>query len=149
VSTPAVNRLTYVLRFHRPPKGSAATAPGLTVTTRLEGGTVASELTPLAGAEATLALKYAVNRDGTLFFEWGSVTFGDQPASSLSFSSIGAGTLAAQPDADGFSHGTVAYSVDDGTGALAGARGVINSNFLVDLDTDELIDTHLGIVRLP
>jgi hypothetical protein len=144
-----VNRLTYVLRFHRPPNGAAATAPGLSVTTRLENGSFATEVEELAGAAAALDLKYSLNNDGTLFFEWGSVTFGDASASSVSFSSIGAGVLPRPPDDDGFSHGTVMYTVDGGTGALAGARGAITSNFLVDLDTDELIDTHLGLIRLP
>jgi len=144
-----VNRLTYVLRFHRPPHGAAATAPGLNVTTRLEAGGFDSDLEPLPGGEATLDLKYALNRDGTLFFEWGSVTFGGASASSLSFSSIGAGVLTGSPDADGFSHGTVMYTVDGGTGAFEGATGAITSNFLVDLDTEELVDTHLGLIRLP
>ena len=115
----------------------------------LENGSFATEVEELAGAAAALDLKYSLNNDGTLFFEWGSVTFGDASASSVSFSSIGAGVLPRPPDDDGFSHGTVMYTVDDGTGALAGARGAITSNFLVDLDTDELIDTHLGLIRLP
>jgi hypothetical protein len=144
-----LNRLTYVLRFHRPASGAPVTAPGLTVTTRLEDGGFVSQMEPLAGAQATLDLTYALNNDGTLFFEWGRVTFGDTQASSLTFSSIGAGALLGPPDDDGFSHGTVMYTVDGGSGALDGARGAITSNFLVDLATEELIDTHLGIVRLP
>ena len=144
-----MNRLIYVLRFHRPAKGAPATAPGLTVTTRLIDGRFASKLEPLPGAQATLDLHYRLNKQGTLFFEWGSVTFGDAQASTLSFSSIGAGALPGPPEEDGFSHGTVMYTVDGGTGALDGARGAITSNFLLDLTTEELIDTHLGIIRLP
>jgi hypothetical protein len=49
----------------------------------------------------------------------------------------------------GFSHGVVAYSIDSGTGALAGAGGAITSNFLVNLETNELIDMQLGVVILP
>lgn len=108
-----------------------------------------SELAPIAGDEAVLDLTYVLNHDGTLFFEWGKVSFGDASASSLSFSSVGAGTLPGPPDPDGFSQGTVVYAVDGGTGELDGARGAITSNFLVDLKTEELVDTHLGVVRLP
>lgn len=149
----AVRRLTYVLQFHRPPRSGSqdglATAPGLVVSTHVADGTVTSELTPLAGAPATLDLTYTLNQDGSQFFEWGSIQFGDAAASTLSFASVGAGALLGPPDADGFSHGTVMYAVQGGTGALEGAGGAITSNFLVDLATDELLDTHLGIVRLP
>jgi hypothetical protein len=56
-----------------------------------------------------------------------------------------------RPGADGFSHGgrrRVGGSTRE-TGALAGAAGAITSNFLINLETDELVDSHLGIVRLP
>lgn len=146
-------RETYVLRFHRPAGDIDAeaptTAPGLTVTTRLEGGAFTSEIKEIAGESAGLELEYRLNKDGTQFFEWGTVRFGDAAASTLSFSSIGTGSLAATPDGDGFSHGTVMYSVDGGSGRLDGAGGAITSNFLINLDTNELIDTHLGIIRLP
>jgi hypothetical protein len=69
-------------------------------------------------------------------------------SSSLTFSSIGAGTLLpAGPD--GFSHGTIAYGIESGSGAFEGAQGIIDSNFLINLETNELLDTHLGIIRLP
>ncbi len=142
----AVARLVYALRFHRPPNEKPTLAPGLSLVTRLEGGRLRSELEPLPGEQATLELEYRLNHDGTLFFEWGSVRFGD---GGLDFEGIGAGTLLAPPDPDGFSHGTIAYRVTAGHGPLTGAEGVISSNFLVDLDTEELIDTHLGVIRLP
>ena len=53
------------------------------------------------------------------------------------------------PAAGGFSHGVVMWAIDSGTGALAGATGAITSNFLVNLQTEEPIDNHLGVVRLP
>jgi hypothetical protein len=142
--------LTYVLRFHRP-RGKPeppTTASGLIVTTRIESGTVNTQLDPIAGDEAVLSLQFATNKDSSLFFEWGVLTLGDPGSSSLTFSSIGAGTLL-PPGRDGFSHGTIAYSVEGGSGALQGAQGIIDSNFLVNLQTDELVDTHLGIIRLP
>jgi hypothetical protein len=144
-----VKRLVYVLRFHRPAgEGAPTTAGGLRVTTTLEGRTFATDMDTLTGDGATLELEYAVNRgDATQFFEWGTVSFGESPGdSSLTFASTGVGTLAAQPDPDGFSHGAVSYVIQGGTGALEGARGMITSNFIVNLNTNELFDTHVGIV---
>lgn len=144
-----MKRLTYALRFHRPPGQQPIKAAGLSLVTRIEDGSVDGTLEPLQGGQAVLDLEYRTNHDETLFFEWGSVTFGPPGASALTFSSIGAGVLPGPVDEEGFRHGTVAYQVDSGTGALAGATGIITSNFLVNLDTNELVDTHLAILRLP
>ncbi|MDQ6779317.1 MAG: hypothetical protein M3071_24525 [Actinomycetota bacterium] len=130
-----MRRLTYVLQFHR-------------LTTRIEGGSIDATLEPVPGDAAVLALSYTLNHDGKLFFESRSVTFGGPGSSSLSFSSIGAGSLLGAPDSDGFSHGVVAWAIESGTGAFAGASGAISSNFLVNLDTEELIDTDVGVIRL-
>ncbi len=146
-----MQRLTYVLQFHRPAgSGDEApvTAPGAVVTTRLEAAGVATTIAPLEGATAALDLSYRLNGDGTLFLEWGTLHFGDDAGSSVTFSSVGAGTLGAA-DVDGFSHGLVTYSVTSGTGQFDGASGLITSNFLLDATTNELIDTHLGVIRTP
>lgn len=147
-----MKRLTYVLRFHRPAQSGGeeppTTACGLVATTRLQASGVTSEFEPLDGATATLELQYALIGDGSWFAEWGTVTFGDEPSGSLTFGSVGPGTLG-PPDDDGFSHGTVTYAIGSGSRQFSGATGLINSNFLVDLKTNELIDTQLGVVRLP
>lgn len=141
----------YVLRFHRPPHRptDAAVAPGLQIQTLLVEGSFKSMLTEDGEPTAAIALDFKVNRAGTLFFESGTLTFPGDPDGVLYFSSIGTGSLSPQPYGDGFSQGTVMYSVDGGTGAFEGAQGAITSNFLVNLETDELIDTHLGVLRLP
>ncbi len=149
---PWTPRLTYVLRFHRPPYPAgeaepATTGSGLEVTTTLEGGIFSSELNLVGGDPAVVWVEFATNRDRSMFFEWGTVRFGDASASSLTFSGVGAGTLG-PADADGFSQGSVVYRVESGTGALAGATGLIDSNFLVNLETNELVDMHLGVIRL-
>jgi hypothetical protein len=149
-----MQRLIYSLQFHRPPKGDGSddaptVARGLQLTTRIAGGLIEPTLEALPGEQALLDLQYTLNHDGTLFFESGTVTFGDSELASLSFSSIGTGSLLGGCDSDGFSHGVVAWEVESGTGALEGASGAISSNFLVNLQTDELLDTHLGVVRLP
>jgi hypothetical protein len=151
-TNPGIQRLTYVLRFHRPPYASgeaepATTACGLSLTTEVEGGTFSTAVTPLDGGTAGLSLSFATNKDSSMFFEWGTLSFGDASGSSLTFSSVGAGTLGAA-DVDGFSHGSIVYRVESGTGALRGATGLIDSNFLIDLKTNELVDTHLGVIRL-
>src|SRR5436309_7628823 len=118
--------VTYALQFHRPAKRSGGAeqptvAPGLSVTTLVEEGTVSSRLEPLSGDRAVLHLSYTLNHDQTLFFESGTIVFGSRPgASTLGFSSVGAGSLLGAPDADGFTHGVVAWKIDHGTGALSG-----------------------------
>ena len=125
-----------------------ATAGGLVAETQLSDAGVTSTLTDLDDVTATLDLTYTLNHDGSLFFEWGNVTFGDGARSSLTFASIGAGTIGA-PDVDGFSHGTIMSSLQAGSGQFDGATGLITSNFLADVNTNELIDVHLAVIRLP
>jgi hypothetical protein len=145
-----VSSLTYVLEFHRYAGNSdqPTTAPGLTVTSRIQGGTLLTTLDQIDGDEAILTLGFATNKNSSLFFEWGTVTFGAPGSSSLTFSSIGAGTLL-PPGPDGFRHGTIAYIIESGTGALEKAQGIIDSNFFINLGTNQLVDTHLGIIRIP
>ncbi len=147
-------RITYALQFHRPAGAAgAADAPavagGLRISTALGGGTIHPKLEAIAGEEATLAVEFSLNHDETLFFESGTVVFGPPGSSSLAFSSVGTGSLLGAPDSDGFSHGVVAWEIESGTGALAGASGAITSNFLVNVGSGELLDNHLGLIRLP
>jgi hypothetical protein len=154
-----MRRLTYALQFHRPPQAGTAkpgdadppaTASGLSIVTRLHGKRITAELTAVAGSEAVLDASHFLNRDETLFFEHGTITFGGPgPTSSLRFSSIGTGTMLGRPEADGFSHGVVSWKIDGGTGEFEHAGGAIASNFLVNLKTGELIDNHLAVIHLP
>lgn len=147
-----MRRLTYVLQFHRPPKSGEqseqAVASSVQITTTIDADGVDGAFSPLSGETAVLTNDFALDKSGTLFFEWGSIAFGG-PMNSLSFSSIGAGTLLGAPDADGFTQGVVLWRVDGGTGAFAGASGAITSNFLVNLETEELIDNQLHLIYLP
>ena len=163
----AMPTLIYLLQFHR--KGKPAIEPterasgpdyqpvheppafasGLSVTTRIANGSVISDQTPVPGDQATLDVTVTQASD-TTFYERGTVTFaGASPPSTLSFSSIGTGTLLDPIRASGLTHGVVNWKIDSGTGAFAGATGAISSNFLVDLASDELHDTHLALVWLP
>ena len=153
-----VSRLTYVLQFHRPPDSGTepdatdgappTVAKGLTVSTRLTDSGFDCSQQNIDGGTATLDLNFTTNQEGTLFFEWGSLTVGSASGPSLTFRSTGAGQLSPTPDGDGFSHGTVMYEVTGGTGMFENAQGFITSNFLVNLTTNELLDTHLGILSL-
>ena len=143
-------RLSFALRFHRPPKtaGDAkpqAVAPSATLTTTIDDG-VRATLTAGPGGEAVLHTKYALNHDGSMFFEWGTIDFG---GAGLRFSSIGAGSLLGPAAADGFSHGVVLWRVESGWGAFAGATRAIASNFLVNLETEELVDCQFHVLELP
>ena len=159
--------ITYVLRFQRPgkpagePSGRAAEpgyepvheppayGSGLSVTTRITEGSVSAEEAPVPGDQAVLDVTVTQQSD-TTFSESGTITFqGASPPSTLSFSSIGTGTLLAPIRDSGLTHGVVNWKIDSGTGAFAGATGAISSNFLVDLASDELLDTHLALVWLP
>lgn len=147
--------LTFALRFHRPPKSDKdptpqATAQSVQITTLIEPQGVAAKIEPVPGQTAVMTNTAALsnNNQGPLFFEWGTINFGGD-ANTLSFSSIGVGTLLGALDGEGFSHGTVMWKIDSGTGAFAGATGAITSNFLINLDTDELIDYHFYIIYLP
>ncbi|HYP41512.1 MAG TPA: hypothetical protein VEX13_14225 [Chloroflexia bacterium] len=150
-----MQKLTFALMFHRAPKSNKdptpqATAQSVQITTLLEPQGVAAKIESFPGETAVMTNTAALsnNNQGPLFFEWGTINFGGD-ANTLTFSSIGAGTLLGAPDADGFSHGTVMWKIDRGTGVFAGATGAITSNFLINLDTDELIDYHFYIIYLP
>jgi hypothetical protein len=82
--------------------------------------------------------------DATTFREQGTIVFG--PESELRFRTLGTGYLApaASPD---LRHGTVAWELDGGSGALAGATGRITSNFTVT-DEGEVVDQQLGLIFL-
>jgi hypothetical protein len=144
--------LTYALQFRRPPKGAGpeqnATASSISMVCKITSNGVSSEIKTIAGLTATLRNQFALNNTQNLFFEWGTIEFGSS-ANSLQFSSVGAGELLSDVKAGKYSHGVVMWKVTGGSGAFKGATGAITSNFLVDLDTDELIDNQFHLIHLP
>lgn len=148
-----MRRLTYALQFHRPPSAPGenekpATAQSLRITTLVGSEGVTGRIEQLSGAKATLNNGFALSHDQTMFFEWGTITFGDA-GNTLTFESIGAGYLLGNFDpSQKFSLGTVMWRVTGGTGFFAGATGAITSNFLIDLESKELIDNQLHIIYL-
>jgi hypothetical protein len=145
--------LSYFLRFHRPSatgdKDQPAIATSIRTETHIGVEGVTTTVEPLAGVSASLRNGFALNRDQTMFFEWGSISFGENVA-SLSFESIGAGYLLGNLDpSQGFSIGTVMWRVTGGSGFLVDATGAITSNFLIDLQSGELVDNQFHIIYLP
>lgn len=148
-------RMTYVLQFHRPPRPASgaddqppAEAKSLTTSTKITPSGFEFQQKNMDGTTATLELDFATNPEMTLFLEWGCLTISPPSGPRLTFRSTGAGQLSPTPDPEGFRHGTVMYEVTGGTGVFKNARGFITSNFLVNLDTEELFDTHVGILLL-
>ena len=153
--------LTFYLQFHRPPKPAGAGGGGGDPPAIAQSGALASIIGPdgvtarwsmLPGATARLDNSFALNQDGSMFFEWGTVTFGEGApgADQIQFTSIGPGYLLGPQDPSSpMQQGAVMWKITGGSGAFAGARGAIVSNFLVDVGTGELVDNHLYLVYLP
>ena len=79
--------------------------------------------------------------DGT-FTEDGTIDFG--AAGTLDFSTIGTGWMG--PSAiDGLTHGGICWKVDSGSGPLAGASGIITSNFTVS-ESGDVVDNQWGVL---
>jgi hypothetical protein len=148
-----MRRLTYILQFHRAASSDETEAPtiahSLVATTHIDDKGVSADLAVIAGGQATMATQYALNQDQSQFFEWGTITF-NTPMDTLTFTSIGAGTLLGEQDpSQDFNLGGVLWRISSGTGFFAGAKGLIASNFLIDLQSNELTDTQIHTVYLP
>ena len=75
------------------------------------------------------------------FTEDGTIDFG--ASGTLDFSTIGTGWMGPSAQ-DGVTHGGISWKVDGGTGPLAGATGIITSNFTVSA-AGEVCDNQWGV----
>ena len=141
-----MRQLVYAMRFSgqatlASPDGAvlktAATAPNSTVG-------LAGTLEPAVGGKARFASEVTVT-GATSFQEVGRIAF--DAGSGLRFAAIGSGYLGASPD-PARRHGAVIWRVVGSEGQLAGASGLITSNFLVDEDLG-IVGHHLGILFVP
>jgi hypothetical protein len=123
---------------------ASTTAPGSSLTCTVGDDGLVSQLTHAAGSPASFTSEVTFTSE-TDFLETGAITFGD--GNTLLFSTVGRGYLA--PSADpARKHGTVMWTIDQGTGQFTGATGLITSNFFVD-DQLGVVDHHFGVLLVP
>jgi hypothetical protein len=80
-----------------------------------------------------------------MFVESGSIRYGD--AGKVSFKTVGRGTLGPSPVAE-IQRGAVMWAVTGGEGRLAGAQGLITSNFTVGAK-GEVVDDQFARLYIP
>ena len=120
------------------------TASSQTLTTMLGADGVRAHVDPLGGDSAVLEARVERFGDGT-FVEEGSIAYG--AAGTVTFATVGRGWVTPAP-APGAMYGGVLWTVTGGDGRLAGARGLIASNFTVSAD-GEVVDNHFARLYLP
>jgi hypothetical protein len=148
-----MRELVFALEF----RGRGAAVPGSatlrrartvassqTFRTALIADEIRAGMEPLAGETAVLESRVERFPDGS-FVEDGTITYGR--AGRLTFDTVGRGHVGPSPQPDRV-HGTVMWRVTGGEGRLAGAQGLITSNFTVTAD-GEVIDDHFTRLFLP
>ena len=120
------------------------TAPSQTLITILGADGVRADFEPVAGDMAVLQSHVERFGDGT-FIESGTIQYG--AAGSVVFETIGRGWVGLAPQGSGVIGGVV-WRVREGAGRLAGAQGVITSNFTVTASGD-VTDDHFARLYVP
>jgi hypothetical protein len=100
--------------------------------------------TSIGGASASFESEVEIVGEGA-FVESGSIRYGE--AGRVLFRTVGRGTLGASPHA-GLQRGAVMWEVTGGEGSLAGAQGLITSNFTVG-PQGEVVDNHFARLFVP
>ena len=148
-----MRELIYAMRFHghAEPVGSAGnilrattTAHGSSLTTTLTADGISTTFQTIDGGVAEFTSEVTFTGE-TSFQEIGAIRFGN--GNALHFSTIGSGYLGPADDA-ARRQGAVMWRVDRGEGRLAGATGLITSNFFVS-ERLEVTDHHFGVLLLP
>lgn len=121
-----------------------STAPSQTLSTVLTADGVRARVEPVAGESAVLESRVERFGDGS-FVEDGTITYGS--AGRIVFETVGRGWVGPSPVA-GWVAGGVVWTITGGDGGLAGARGLITSNFTVSA-AGEVIDHHVTRLYLP
>jgi hypothetical protein len=110
----------------------------------LGGGAVDARVETVPGEAAVLESRVERFGDGT-FVEDGTITYGS--AGAVAFVTVGRGMVGPSAVA-GQVHGAVVWTVTGGEGRLAGARGLITSNFTVGPEGD-VVDDQIARLYLP
>jgi hypothetical protein len=143
-----MKQLIFALQF----KGSAApvegadgklraktTARSQALRTMLGATGVTGAVEPTTGEAAVFESEVQITGAGT-FVESGTIRYGG--AASVRFRTVGQGVLGPSP-VDGLQRGAVIWEVVEGHGPLAGASGLITSNFSVG-PNGEVIDNQFA-----
>jgi hypothetical protein len=148
-----MRELVFALEFHGRGEavlGSAnmrrarTTASSQAFRTALAADGIHARVEAIAGETAVLESRVERFPDGS-FVEDGTITYGR--AGRLTFDTVGRGHVGPSP-LPGRVHGTVMWRVTGSEGQLAGAQGLITSNFTVTAD-GEVIDNHFTRLFLP
>ena len=97
-----------------------------------------------SGGSASFESEVEIVGEG-MFIESGSIRYGD--AGKISFRTVGRGTLGPSPVAE-VQRGAVMWEVIGGEGRLAGALGIITSNFTVGAQ-GEVVDDQFARLFVP
>jgi hypothetical protein len=97
------------------------------------------------GDQGSILLTELSMTGGERFDEAGTISLGQDAA--VHFRSIAPGHVGASPE-PGVRQGSAQCGVDAGEGALAGARGVLTSNFLIAA-TGEVTDRRIVVLFVP
>ena len=114
---------------------ASTTAPSQILRTVLNAGAIDTAVQPVAGDAAALDSTVERFPDGS-FVEEGTITYGR----------FGRGTVGPSP-IDGWVHGAVMWTITGGEGRLAGARGLITSNFVASAQ-GEVVDNQIARLYL-
>jgi hypothetical protein len=112
--------------------------------TALQKAGVQGRTEAAGGGTATFASEVQITGEGT-FLESGRITYG--PAGSVTFKTVDHGVLGPSGIA-GYQRGAVIWEVTGGDQRLAGAAGLITSNFSVG-PQGEVVDTQVAHLLLP
>jgi hypothetical protein len=148
-----MKELVFALEF----KGGAAPVPGsdkkLQAKTSassqilrsvLKADGILASVESAGGGSASFESEVEIVGEG-VFVEFGSIRYGD--AGKVSFKTVGRGTLGPSPIA-GTQRGAVMWEVTGGEGRLAGAQGLITSNFTVGAQ-GEVVDDQFARLFIP
>ena len=120
------------------------TAGGQVLRTGLTAKGIQAKAESKPGPRATFESEVQITGEGT-FVESGRINYGK--GGKLTFRTVGQGVLGPSP-VEGMQRGAVIWEVTEGLGPLAGATGLITSNFTVGAK-GEVVDNHYVRLYLP
>jgi len=147
-----VTELVFALEFRGRggPSGISSTtrrartkAPSQILSTVLRAGSIDTAVQQVDGDAAVLDSTVERFPDGS-FVEEGTIAYGR--FGSVSFTTVGRGTVGPSP-IEGWVHGAVMWTITGGEGHLAGARGLVTSNFVASAQ-GEVIDNQIARLYL-